>query len=123
MKTKITPFDIVEHIQTPERQAGYLAAALEEGDPGTIALVLGDIVRAIGATKIMNETGLSRETIYKSFKAGGNPTLASVIKVSSALGLQLTLKPVKAARVIKSKPRIKNVKVTKRKTKVLQAAE
>jgi probable addiction module antidote protein len=63
MPLETTPFDATVYIKTPERQAEYLLAALEDGDPSVIALVLGDIARARGASAFAKETGLSRETI------------------------------------------------------------
>ena len=94
MPLETTPFDATVYIKTPERQAEYLLAALEDGDPSVIALVLGDIARACGASAFAKETGLSRETIYKTLVAGGNPTLETVSKAAKALGFRLTLAPV-----------------------------
>lgn len=37
------------------------------------------------------EAGLSRETIYKAFRPGGNPTLSTFTKATKALGLRLTV--------------------------------
>lgn len=108
MPLKTKPFNILDHLKTPKQRIGYLEAALEDGNPGTIALVIGDIVRAMGVAKIVKETGISRETIYKSFKAGGNPTLSTTLKVVKALNISLAPK-------IASKP--------KRKLKTLHAAE
>ena len=92
MPLETTSFDATVYIKTPGRQAEYLLAALEDGDPGVIALVLGDIAR--GASAFAKETGLSRETIYKTLVAGGNPTLETVSKAAKALGFRLTLAPV-----------------------------
>jgi probable addiction module antidote protein len=86
-------FDPGAYLKSQEQQAEYLRAALEDGDPGTIALVLGDIARARGASEFARETGLSRETIYKTFRAGGNPTLETLSRVARALGFRLTLEP------------------------------
>ncbi len=94
MPLEATPFDATVYIKTPERQAEYLFAALEDGDPSVIALVLGDIARACGASAFAKETGLSRETIYKTLFAGGNRTLETVSKAAKALGFRLTLAPV-----------------------------
>lgn len=103
MPLKTKPFNILEHIQTPEQRAAYLSAALEEGDSGTIALVIGDIVRTIGVAQIVKETGISRETIYKSFVAGGNPTLATTLKVARALDLKLSFQAADKPRTVRRK--------------------
>jgi probable addiction module antidote protein len=95
LETKL--FDANEFIRTPEEQAEYLRAALEDGDADTIAIVLGDIARARGASQFAKDTGLSRETIYKAFRPGGNPRLDTLAKAVKALGFRLTIEPIKAA--------------------------
>ena len=68
MAIKTTEFDVLDYLKTPEELAQYLRVALEDGDTGTIAIFLGDIARARGASQFSKETGLSRETIYKAFR-------------------------------------------------------
>lgn len=92
-----TRFDIQNHLKSNEEQAAYLEAVLEDGDPTLIAAALGDIARARGATRFAEESGLSRETIYKAFRPGGNPTLETVAKALKALGLKLAVAPVAKA--------------------------
>ena len=67
----------------------YLDAALEERDLGLIAVVLGDIARAKGMTNVATDTGLGRESLYKSLSADGNPAFGTVLKVTHALGIRL----------------------------------
>lgn len=90
MPIEMTRFDVQDHLKSPEQRAAYIEAALESEDPSLIALDLGDVARAHGVTSLARETGISRETIYKTFKAGGNPTIA---KVAKALGLRLAVVP------------------------------
>lgn len=86
-------FDVQNYLGTPEDQAAYIEAALEYGDPSFIAAAIGDIARARGVTAFAMETGLSREAIYKAFRAGGNPTLETLSKATKALGLRLAVVP------------------------------
>ena len=49
MKNTTTPYDVAEHLRTPEEMAAYLEACIEEeanGDAAFIAKALGDISRA-----------------------------------------------------------------------------
>lgn len=87
-------FDIQKHLLTTEEQIGYLEAVLEDGDPALIASAIGDIARARGASQFAKEAGLSRETIYKVFRPGGNPTLSTIAKALKALGLRLSLSSI-----------------------------
>ena len=95
MPTETRKFDIQNYIESPQDQAEYLAAAFEDGDPTFIASVLGDIARARGVTAFAKETGISRESVYKGLRPGGNPTLDTLTKAAKALGFKLAL--VKAA--------------------------
>jgi probable addiction module antidote protein len=85
-------WDPAEHLETEEDMAAYLDAALEDGDPGVIVAVLGDIARAQGMAKIAREAGVGRESLYKALSPNGNPEFATVLKVVRALGLQLRAK-------------------------------
>jgi probable addiction module antidote protein len=69
--------------------AGYLEAALEDGDPALVAAALGDIAKAKGMTDVAEDAGLGRESLYKALSSGGNPRLSTVLRVVKALGLRL----------------------------------
>ena len=92
-KTETTVWDPANHFTSSEDMAAYLETALEDGDPTLVAAALGDIARAKGMTQIAREAGLGRESLYKALSASGNPELATVLKVISALGLQLHASP------------------------------
>jgi probable addiction module antidote protein len=65
----------------------------EAGDnPALLAAALGDIARARGMAHLAKATGLTREGLYKSLSADGNPSFATILKVMKALGLKLTPK-------------------------------
>ena len=60
MKNKTTsPYDVAEHLRTPQEMALYLQACIEEsnGDVEFIARVLDDIARAQDATLEPNGSG------------------------------------------------------------------
>ncbi len=90
-KTRTTPYDVAEHLRTPEEMAAYLDAWLEEApeDAAGIARALGDIARAKGMSQVAKDAGLSRESLYRALSAEGNPSFATVLKVARALGVRL----------------------------------
>jgi len=90
-KTKTTPYDVAEHLRTPEEMAAYLDAWFEEApdDAAGTARALGDIARAKGMTQVAKDAGLSRESLYRALSAEGNPSFATVLKVARALGVKL----------------------------------
>lgn len=90
-KTKTTPFDVVDYLRTPGDMAAYLEAWLDEApdDASGIARALGDIARAKGMGQVAKQAGVSRESLYRALSAKGNPSLATVLKVTKALGVRL----------------------------------
>jgi probable addiction module antidote protein len=92
MKTTTTPYDVAEHLRTPEELATYLEACIEEadGDAAFIAKALGDIARAQGMTQVARDSGLSRESLYKALSGERSPSFDTILKVVSALGLKLS---------------------------------
>lgn len=58
---------------------------------GVIAAMIGAVARSRGMAGVARATGLSRESLYRSIGAGGNPTLVTVLRVLDALGLRLTV--------------------------------
>lgn len=90
-KTKTVPFDIAEHLRTPEEMALYLDACIAEsdGDAAFIAKALGDVARAQGMSKVARDAGLSRESLYKALSGERSPDFDTILKVTRALGVQL----------------------------------
>ena len=91
IKTATTPYDVAEHLRTPEEMAAYLEAAIEEadGDAAFVAKALGDIARSKGMSQVACDAGLSRESLYKALSGDRNPSLDTVLRVVSALGMKL----------------------------------
>jgi probable addiction module antidote protein len=84
------PFDAAEVLDTPEAIEAFLEDAFEGGDPAFITHALGTVARARGMSQLAQETGLSRQALYKALSAEGHPEFGTVLKVANALGFRLT---------------------------------
>lgn len=84
-------FDAANYLTDIETAAAYLQATIDESgdDPGAIADALGAIARSGNLSELARRTGMSREGLYKALSADGNPSFATIVKVSKALGLRL----------------------------------
>jgi probable addiction module antidote protein len=91
MTLKTKPFDPAAYLDSDEARAVYLNEAFETGDVGFIADALGVVARAQGMTKLARDADLSREALYRALSINGNPELSTVLKVTTALGLKLTV--------------------------------
>ena len=60
------PLDISEYLDDEEMIAEYLSAVLEENDAHLLLKAIGHIAKARGMSKIANDSGLGRESLYKA---------------------------------------------------------
>lgn len=97
MAEKFTQYDPAEDLKSAEDIALFMAEAFDTEDVAYIAHALGVVARAKGMAQIAEQTGLSREQLYRSFSESGNPTLKTTLAVMKALGIHLTTKPPVAA--------------------------
>ncbi|MEP7196525.1 MAG: addiction module antidote protein [Saprospiraceae bacterium] len=90
---KASKFDIAEYLEDDEMINEYLNTVLEEGDSNDIQIALGHIAKAIGMTKIAEQTGMSRPSLYKALSENAKPQFDTILKVLRAIGGNLKLKP------------------------------
>lgn len=80
----------------PEEAAGYLNAALEDGDYRVFLGALRDVAEALGGiSKLAKKTKLSRPNLYRMLSEKGKPEITSLYKVLKAFGLTLAVSPSK----------------------------
>ena len=96
-KIKTRPFDMANYLTSEEDITEYLRQVLEDGDPTELAAALGDIARTRGMTQLAKDTGLSRESLYKSLSGERAPSSDTLFKVMRALGFKLTVQPITPA--------------------------
>jgi probable addiction module antidote protein len=90
---KTRAFDAAEYLDSPEMIAEYLTEALETDDAAFIAKAIGTVARAKGMGTVAEQTGLSRENLYRSLNGDTKPEFETIRKVLGALGVQLVAKP------------------------------
>ena len=91
-----TKFDIADYLDSNEMIAECLNEVLEEGNDAEIITAIGHIAKAIGMTKIAEETGLSRPSLYKALSEGAKPQFSTIMKVLKAVGGQIQINPAHA---------------------------
>lgn len=88
---EITKFDIAEYLEDDLMVAEYLNTVLEEGDAEDIKVALKHVAKARGMSKIAEETGLSRPSLYKALSHGSKPQFDTILKVLRAVGGNLNI--------------------------------
>lgn len=90
-------FEAATYLTDETMIADYLNAAAEEDDPTLMALALGDVAKARNMSQLARDAGLSREGLYKALSEDGNPSLATIMKVATALGFHIAFRPIAIA--------------------------
>jgi probable addiction module antidote protein len=76
----------------PQFAAAYLKAALEDQDePRVLLIALRHLAQAQGIAKVAKAAGIERESLYRALSARGNPRLSTLVAVTRAIGLKLTV--------------------------------
>jgi len=84
---------LIKALADPLEAAGYLNAALEDGDKELFLLALRNVAEARlgGMSKLAAVSGLNRESLYRMLSGKGNPELKSLGRLLHALGLKLAV--------------------------------
>lgn len=92
-KTGTTPYDVAEHLRTPEEMAAYLEASIEEsqGDIAFIEKALRDVARAQEISLSSKELGQSSKEIDSVLVGDSNLTFKAVLGIIDALSLKLSI--------------------------------
>ena len=90
MKTiKTTVWDPAQYLNTDEEITAYLNDVFSTNDARLIVAAIGDVARAQGMSKIAEDVGCGRESLYKSLSQYGNPSFETIVNVLTTLGYSL----------------------------------
>jgi probable addiction module antidote protein len=64
--------------------------------------LLGSFAKARGMATVAKQTGLSRESLYRSLSSDGNPEFSTILKVIDSLGLRLSVGKPAANALVKT---------------------
>lgn len=100
MKAKGLKFedDLMLKLRDQEFASAYITSAIIDNDLEFLPIALGDVAKAHGLTKLAENTGINRRTLYKVFDKEGNPSFGVVSQIMNGLGLEFEIKPKKQKR-------------------------
>ena len=98
MSEEYRKFEAADYVKTDEDVRGLLRAATDEdpGDGTVLRAALMHLARTQNISALARDAGVNRGNLYEALSEDGNPTLATLLKVASALGLRLRLDPVES---------------------------
>lgn len=91
-KVAIREYETARYLDSEEMITEYLAACLEDPNPDVFLSALGEVAKARGVAQLAKDTGLSRESLYKTFSPGTKPRFETILKITKALGVPLGMK-------------------------------
>ena len=91
MKTQTKPLDIRDFLHSDEEIAEYINEAYHDENPRVFLIALGNVVRSKGVSKVAQETGLGRESLYKVFSGSASPKWDTLKKLLDNLGIEINM--------------------------------
>jgi probable addiction module antidote protein len=80
----------------PVFAAEYLNSILKDGDQAELMLALRRMSKAFGGVqKLAQDAELNVNSLYRTLSSKGNPELKSLRAVLRAMGMQLTVQPLR----------------------------
>src|SRR6266581_2152312 len=77
--------------EDPDFAAEYLKPELEDEDEPRVLLTLRHLAQARGIVKVAKGAGIERGSLYRALSVRGNPRLSTLVAVTKAIGLRLTV--------------------------------
>ena len=93
MRGEYRRWDAAEYIRNEEEARLYLEACAEQdpGDGSLIRVALSDIARVRNMSSLARKVGMTRQGLYKALSTEGNPSFATVMRITRALGMDLRI--------------------------------
>ena len=88
---------MVQSMKDPAQAAAYIEAVIDLEDPAALLVALRHVAKAHGMAEVARRADVGDKTLFKALSATGHPTLATVHKVLAAVGLRLSVEPLRAA--------------------------
>ena len=74
-------------------QVESLNAVLADGDTAALVAALAAVARAQGMSRVVEDAGLGRLSLYKVLSGNGSPDFATVVGVAAELGYTFSMHP------------------------------
>ena len=91
MNIKTTPFNPIAFLKSDDEISEYLTEAYRDEDPAVFIVALGHVARHRGIARLAEETGLNRESLYKTFNGKVQPKWDTVHRLLKAMKVELAI--------------------------------
>lgn len=87
----LAKFDAAEFLDDETIIVEYLNAALADDNPAVFLAAVANVVRARGISAVAAQTGLGRESLYKTIAPDAQPRYDTVMRLVRAMGVKLAV--------------------------------
>lgn len=91
MSIETTPFNPMDFLKTDDEIATYLTEAYRDDDPAVFIVALGHVVKQKGLAQLAEDTGLNRESLYKTFNGKVQPKWDTIHRLLKAMKVELAI--------------------------------
>ena len=88
---KTTLFNPFEFASSQDEIEAILLECYQDDDPQLFIAALGQLAKHYGMTEVAKETGLNRESLYRTFNGKTDPKWTTIKKLIDVLGVKLTV--------------------------------
>lgn len=89
MSIKTSPFNPFDFMDSEAEVHEFLVECFKDDDPKVFVNALGHLVRKRGMTEVAKITGLSRESLYKTFNGQTQPKWDTIHRIMTGLDINL----------------------------------
>lgn len=89
MSIKTSAFNPFDFMDSDEEIHAFLVECFQDEDPQIFVNALGHLVRKKGMTQVAKITGLSRESLYKTFNGQTQPKWDTIHRIMTGLKINL----------------------------------
>lgn len=91
MATETKPYNPFDHLLDENDMGAYLTEAFMDDDPEVFLIALGHVAKRRGIAQLAADTGLNRESLYKTLSGKTRPKWDTVQRIVKALNLSVHL--------------------------------
>lgn len=91
MKTVTKPYNPFDNLLTESDMGEYLTNAFLDEDPSVFVTALGHIARHKGISQLAIDTGLNRESLYRTLSGKTQPKWDTIQRIIKSLNMNIHL--------------------------------
>jgi len=85
----LTDFNVVDYLTSPEAIVAYINDVISAGNSDLMKEAIKNVLQAKGVAKIAEQSGLTREGVYKALRPSSKPQWDTIRSLLTGLGLEV----------------------------------